>query len=63
MKYDKSPTELLHPSNLKIDEMGLVEAFKFMLYDQSKVISVINEAMDDMIEVIEKMVEQQSPLT
>ena len=37
--------------------MGLVEAFKFMLYDQSKVISVINEAMDDMIEVIEKMVE------
>ena len=43
MKYDKSPTELLYPSNLQIDEMNLVEAFKFMLNDQSKVISIIND--------------------
>ena len=37
MKYNKSPTELLHPSNLQIDEMDLTEAFKFMLNDHSKV--------------------------
>ena len=37
MKFDKSPTELLYPSNVQIDKMNLVDAFKFMLNDQSKV--------------------------
>ena len=53
MKYDKSPTESLYPSNLQIDEMNLVEAFKFMLNDQSKVISIINNSMNDILNVIE----------
>ena len=57
MKYDKSPTELLYPSNMQIDEMSMVEAFKFMLNDQSKVISVINEVMDDIIKVIYEIIE------
>ncbi len=57
MKYDKPPTELLYPSNLQIDEMNLVEAFKFMLNDQSKVISVINNSMNDILNVIEKIIE------
>lgn len=57
MKYNKSPTELLHPSNLQIDEMDLTEAFKFMLNDHSKVISVINESMDDILNAIKKIVE------
>ena len=57
MKYNKSPTELLYPSNMQIDEMSMVEAFKFMLNDQSKVISVINEVMDDIIKVIYEIIE------
>ena len=57
MIYDKSPTELLYPSNLQIDEMNLVEAFKFMLNDQSKVISIINNSMNDILNVIEKIIE------
>ena len=56
MKYNKSPTELLYPSNLQIDEMDLIEAFKFMLNDHSKVISVINDSMDDILNVIKKIV-------
>ena len=57
MKYDKSPTELLYPSNTQIDEMSLVEAFEFMLNDQLKVIPIVKEAMDDIIKVIEKIIE------
>ena len=57
MKYNKSPTELLHPSNLQIDEMDLTEAFKFMLNDHSKIISVIYESMDDILNAIKKIVE------
>ena len=49
MKYNKSPTELLYPRSLQIDEMDLTEAFKFMLNDHSKVISVINDAMNDIL--------------
>ena len=57
MKYNKSPTELLYPSNLQIDEMDLIEAFKFMLNDHSKVISAINGSMVDILIVIKKIVE------
>ena len=57
MKFDKSPTELLYPSNMQIDKMNLVDAFKFMLNDQSKVISIINTSMQDILKVIEKVVE------
>ena len=56
MKFNKSPTELLYPSNVQIDKMNLVEAFKFMLNDQSKVISIINSSMQDILKVIEKIV-------
>lgn len=57
MNYNKSPTELIYPSKLQIDELNLVEGFKHMLDDQSQVISIINNSIDDIIKVIEKITE------
>ena len=63
MKFDKSPTELLYPSNVQIDKMNLVDAFKFMLNDQSKVISIVDSSMQDIIKVIDDIEDPSYPTT